>query len=67
MCFNVTGTTLASTDADGVVKLWDTRMTAEILTLHTGELTVTVTGPVGCVRKANGAGIHTEGSSIHRR
>ncbi len=37
VCFNITGTTLASTDADGVVKLWDTRMTAEILTLHTGE------------------------------
>ena len=26
------GTVLASTDADGIVKLWDTRMVAEILT-----------------------------------
>lgn len=34
--FNVLGTTLASTDADGMVKLWDTRMTAEICTINTG-------------------------------
>eukprot|EP00198_Chlamydomonas_reinhardtii_P002899 XP_001692235.1 WD-repeat protein of flagellum central pair [Chlamydomonas reinhardtii] len=35
--FNILGTQLASTDADGVVKLWDTRMTAEVATINTGK------------------------------
>lgn len=37
MSFNILGTQLASTDADGVVKLWDTRMTAEVATINTGK------------------------------
>ncbi len=35
--FNLLGTQLASTDADGCVKLWDTRMVAEIMTIQTGK------------------------------
>jgi hypothetical protein len=35
--FNLMGTVLASTDADGMVKLWDTRMVAEILSINTGK------------------------------
>jgi WD40 repeat protein len=32
--FNLAGSTIASTDADGVVKLWDVRMAAEIVTIR---------------------------------
>jgi WD40 repeat protein len=35
--FNLMGTVLASTDADGMLKLWDTRMVAEILSINTGK------------------------------
>ena len=31
------GLVIASTDADGVVKLWDVRMVAELLTIDSGE------------------------------
>lgn len=34
VCYNLMGTMIASSDADGAVKLWDTRMVAEILTIE---------------------------------
>lgn len=35
--YNCQGSVIASTDADGMVKLWDTRMVAEILTIQAGK------------------------------
>ena len=32
--FNLRGDTIASTDSDGVVKLWDVRMVAELMTIN---------------------------------
>jgi WD40 repeat protein len=37
VAFNKEGTMIASTDADGVVKLWDIRMVAEIMTIDAGK------------------------------
>jgi len=33
MAYALTGATIASTDADGAIKLWDVRMVAEIRTI----------------------------------
>lgn len=33
MCYTPNGSSLVSADADGVVKLWDVRMVAEVLTI----------------------------------
>lgn len=35
--YSAGGTTIASSDADGVVKLWDVRMVAEVLTIQAGQ------------------------------
>jgi WD40 repeat protein len=34
VCFTHNGSSLVSADADGVVKLWDVRMVAEVLTIN---------------------------------
>lgn len=34
VCFTHSGSSLVSADADGVVKLWDVRMVAEVLTIN---------------------------------
>lgn len=34
--FNLRGDTIASTDSDGIVKLWDVRMVAELMTINVG-------------------------------
>jgi WD40 repeat protein len=34
VCFTHSGSSLVSADADGIVKLWDVRMVAEVLTIN---------------------------------